>query len=468
VFSATSFPSLLVGGMSLTLVSPDTAIIAVTDYNSQFYGNTEKAKGGWSLERIDVNNFSDNGNWQASSDASGGTPCRENSIATDNPDTAAPYIIKVEITGNHSVIIIFSEYIDNSVLQNTEYYNISNMGNPIEANPLNIEYSKQVELIFESDFNSGTVYELTVSSEIGDFEDNKVEENAIILGIMQIPDTEDIIINEILFHPYSGASDFVEIYNRSDKIFNLADISIASRNRNNGKLQQIYKITEDQRFIYPDEYFVLTQDSTLEKFYSLENPDNVIIMKNFPTYPNDNGTAVLLANDEHIIDEFTYSEKMHNVFISNNQGVSLERVDCMRKSSEADNWQSAAQMAGFATPTYKNSAYFPYLSKNDYGFSLSTKIFAPGDPHNNMLYIDYKLPAANYVANINIYDFRGIFVKEICRNTTLATEGRFVWDGSAENKSRVSVGPYIIYIEAYNGNGNIYKYKKVCVIAERR
>ncbi|MDR1886696.1 MAG: lamin tail domain-containing protein, partial [Prevotellaceae bacterium] len=65
-FSATSFPSLLDAGMVLTLTSSDSTVVAVVEYGSPSYGDDAKSKGGWSLERIDPDNLSDNGNWKAS------------------------------------------------------------------------------------------------------------------------------------------------------------------------------------------------------------------------------------------------------------------------------------------------------------------------------------------------------------------------------------------------------------------
>ncbi|MDR2423226.1 MAG: lamin tail domain-containing protein, partial [Prevotellaceae bacterium] len=468
VVSATSFPSLLDAGMMLTLVSPDTVVTAVTEYNSSFYGDAEKAKGGWSLERIDANNLSDNGNWMVSNDANGGTPCRENSVTESKPDNIPPYVVTVEMTGDNSILLIFNEFIPFSLLQQANSFTVKNLGTPIKSTPTHIEFANQTELIFDKPFEIGVVYELSISLEIKDIHRNEYVNEPIIFGKMHKPQQNDLVINEILFNPHSGAQDFVEIYNKSDKIFDIADLAIASRNRTTGNLQQIHKISDYHRYIYPEEYFVLTVDSVLEQFYYAENPENIIIMNAFPVYPNDNGTCVLLVSEAEIVDEFSYSEKMHNVFISNKQGVSLERVDYNRPAAESTNWQSAAQTAGFATPTYKNSAYFLSENTDNDAFNLSSTTFSPdGDGYEDVLYIDYKMPEANYVASIRVYNIRGNFVKEICRNVTLGVEGRLEWNGSQANNSRSPVGPYIIFIEAFNQNGSVLKYKKICVLAEK-
>jgi flagellar hook assembly protein FlgD len=142
-------------------------------------------------------------------------------------------------------------------------------------------------------------------------------------------------------------------------------------------------------------------------------------------------------------------------------------VDFEHKSSELWNWQSAAQTVGFATPTYKNSCY-THTEEVTGPFVLSSNTFSPdGDGYNEELFIDYKMPDASFIANIRIYNIRGHFVKEICRNVALGTDGRLTWDGTKENNTRAPIGAYIIYIEAFNANGKTYKHKKICVIASR-
>jgi hypothetical protein len=468
-FSATSFPSLLDAGMMLTLTSPDSTVIAVVEYTNSFYGDETKSKGGWSLERIDPDNLSDNGNWTASTDVDGGTPCGKNSVADINPDNIQPYILSARMIDENSVRVLFSENIVVSILEKTEYYNVIRVGTPSEAKSLNTEFSNTVDLIFEKDFNIGTVYELNVSPDVKDLHGNEYNGEPIFFGQMHKPEKENFVINEILFHPRSGGSDFVEIYNRSDRILDLSDISIASRNRTTGNLQQIYRVSETPIYVQPADYFVFTTDSaSLHRFYYVNNPENVVIMSGFPVYPNEDGTVVLLDNENNIVDEFSYSESMHGIFISDPEGVSLERVDFERKSSELGNWQSAAQTVGFATPTYKNSCYIHTEETNE-SFALSSTTFSPdGDGYEEVLFIDYKMPAAGFVANISIYNIRGNFVKEICRNTVLGVDGRLTWDGTKTNNAKVPIGPYIIYIEAFDANGKVYKYKKICVVASQK
>jgi hypothetical protein len=468
-FSATSFPSLLDAGMMLSLISPDSTVIAVTEYNSLSYGDVDKSKGGWSLERIDSDNLSDGNNWKASSDAKGGTPGKENSVARVNPDNIQPYVLKTEMIDEHSVRILFSENIVSSMLQNTEYYITVDMGNPSEARSGHPDLSNVVELMFDKSFSIGTVYELSISPDIKDLHGNEYRGDPVFFGQMYKPEKENTVINEILFHPRSGGSDFVEIYNRSDRILDLSDISIASRNRTSGDLQQVHRVSEIPIYVYPNDYFVFTSDSaSLFKSYYVKNPENVVIMQGFPTYPNEDGTVVLLDNENNVIDEFSYSEKMHGILVSSPEGVSLERVDFDRTSAELGNWHSAAQTAGFATPTYKNSCY-THTEDVDEPFVLSSSTFSPdGDGYDEVLFIDYKMPAPDFIANVIIYNIRGNFVKEICRNTTIGAEGRLTWDGSKANNAKVPVGPYIIYIEAFEPDGKVYKYKKTCVVASRK
>jgi hypothetical protein len=71
------------------------------------------------------------------------------------------------------------------------------------------------------------------------------------------------------------------------------------------------------------------------------------------------------------------------------------------------------------------------------------------------------------VGNVSIYNDRGILIKKLAKNTTLATEGTLVWDGMTEDEQRASVGIYIVYFDVFNLNGQTKKFKKACILAAK-
>ena len=71
-------------------------------------------------------------------------------------------------------------------------------------------------------YYAGEVYYVNITDSIEDCFGNKVSVNTSIrFAIADSVTGGDIVINELLFNPLSGGSDFVELYNNSDKVFDL-------------------------------------------------------------------------------------------------------------------------------------------------------------------------------------------------------------------------------------------------------
>jgi hypothetical protein len=82
-----SLPALLHGGTTVLLKDSEGHTISALTYKNAWFGNTEKAKGGWSLEQVDPNNpCGGENNWKPTTDLSGGTPGRINSVQGNNTD----------------------------------------------------------------------------------------------------------------------------------------------------------------------------------------------------------------------------------------------------------------------------------------------------------------------------------------------------------------------------------------------
>jgi hypothetical protein len=63
------------------------------------------------------------------------------------------------------------------------------------------------------------------------------------------------------------------------------------------------------------------------------------------------GNITLRRSDSLIIDAFDYDEGLHFSLLENKRGVSLERLSFDQPTQSSGNWHSAAESAGYATPT---------------------------------------------------------------------------------------------------------------------
>jgi hypothetical protein len=460
--------SLTKAGKTLQLKGNGGQLLSRVTYSDRWFDDETKRAGGWSLEKIDVNNLSESAaNWTACTDAQGGTPGAENSVHAANPDTEAPFVTDLKMLNEHTLSITFNELFDTTKARNALCYTLNNsIGQPQQV-LISTDNPQQITLYFSAAFVQGIIYELTVSAPFCDLARNIPGERSYTFGNLFLPAANDIVINEALFNPPANGVDFVEIYNRSDKIFDLRQVKLANRDKEN-KVAAIQTVAQ-QYYLRPYEYAVFTTGlEAVQLSYSVPFPEKVIVLKTLPPYPNESGCVVLLNENDEVVDEFLYSENMHSGFISNPKGISLERVNPDRPSDERANWQSAAQDAGFATPTYRNSQYNTSEERAPGIFNLPYEVFSPdGNGYNDVLYIDYNAGTAGYVANITVYDTQGRLVKEVEKNALLGASGRFAWDGTRHDNHKAGIGMYIIFIEYFDLNGRVTRLKKPCALAGR-
>lgn len=465
----TSFPSLLNSGMNIRLTDASGSFIGMANYSEDWYSDDMKKNGGYSLEKIDYRNLMEGkNNWKASNDNKGGTPCSANSVASENLDITLPKLLVAEVLDEKTIKLLFSEPMDSLMLTFTNNFDIDNgIGHPASATLVGTEYNT-VTISLANSLAVGTIYSLCLSQNITDFSGNKLISNCLPIALSQTPEWNDIVINEVLFNPNAGGVDFVELYNKSDKTFDLKNFSLANRNSTTKQLDQVYSASDTSRLLFSNEYAVISVNSQLVKqFYRTENDKAFINASNLASFNNDEGYVVLLDTTLSPIDELRYKESMHSKLLNDFKGVALERINPDLASSSASTWQSAAQTVGFATPTYKNSQWVEPSVKND-DFTLSPETFSPdADGRDDYLLISYKLPNEGSTANIRVFSANGTEVKRLASNLLIGTEGTLTWDGLNNQNQRVPMGIYIVYIEYFNPNGEVKKIKKTCVVAEK-
>jgi hypothetical protein len=469
VVGVTSFPSLTNTGNTVTLKTPQGAVIHSLTYTDQWYQDALKMDGGWSLEQIDPRNpCAGMNNWKASTSPLGGTPGRRNSVLSSNPDNSGPGLLRVSVIAPYDTLLVFfSEPIDSTTMLNPSTYTIDNgMGNPVAVDPVGNDF-RSVKLTLPSALSSGIIYILTVGNAITDCAGNVIgSDNTAKFAIPQPCLPNDIVINEILADPNTGGVDFVEIYNRSNKVMDLGTINLCSMDTLTGALTEVNLISPTGFLIFPQEYIVLSEDgSAVRSQYYTSNPEGFIDMSSIPAMNIDGDVVVLADMSNTIIDKVVYSSQWHFPLLNSTKGVSLERIHFDNPSQDANNWHSAAENVN-ATPGYKNSQYS--LGENTSEVTVSPEVFSPdNDGHNDVVNITYSFSAAGFVANCSIYDSKGRLVRTLVQNELLGTSGSFAWDGITDGKEKAAIGIYVIYFEVFTTDGTVKKHKKTCVVAGR-
>ena len=466
--SVTSFPSLSNDADQLFLQSNTGEIMHAVDYNINWYQNNVKADGGWSLEMIDTHNpCAGINNWKASVAVTGGTPGRKNSVDAPNVDSDAPMLIRAFASDSVTLNLFFNESLDSSKAAVAASFTVGDgIGAVKTAIPQGPSFNK-VSLVLNTPLAAGKVYTVTASN-ITDCSGNTIgNANTAKVGLTAHADSFDLIINEILFNPKDFGVDYLELYNRSNKVIDLYTVSIANRSSSTGAIGTPVKVTNDNYLLFPGEFVALTPDPlTVKNDYTAKNPDAFITVS-LPSFSDTKGSAVVLNDRGEVVDELDYDDSWHFALLDNDEGVSLERIDYNRPTNESSNWTSAASSAGFGTPGYINSQYRSDLTPKG-EITIEPKMFSPdNDGFEDFAFIQFKFPEPGYVVNIKIYDAAGRPVRVLQRNTTAAAAGVFRWDGLNDKLQKVPVGTYIIYTDIFNLKGQKKQFKNTVVVAKK-
>ena len=467
VIGITGFPSLDNDGDLLSVRSPQGKIIHALNYSVDWYQNEIKKDGGWSLEMIDTKNpCSGLSNWTASINPNGGTPGMKNSVDGANNDTSPPQLIRTYSLDNITVVAIFDEPLDSASSAVISHYSFNNNIKISSVEPLP-PLLNSVVIKLTPALQPKTTYTLTVNN-VKDCKGNTIGVyDKAKAGITDEALRNEIIINEILFNPGPNASDYIELYNRSKKIIDANKLFIANRT-SSGALSSPKKISDIPFYIFPDDYFVVTEDRvSLHQQYLVPNPQQVLLLPSLPSFPDDKGVVVITNSQGNVVDEVSYSEKWHFALLNNNDGIALERIDPNDSSQKQTNWHSAASTVGYGTPTYKNSQFKQTTTINAM-IDVSPKVFSPdNDGHDDIATVIYQVSEPGYVANVMIFDANGRLVRYIVKNALLGLMGSWHWDGLNENGQKLPIGTYIIFTEIFNLQGKKKQFKNTVVLARK-
>ena len=463
-----NFPSLNNEADLLYLRSPQNIVIHAVNYSSAWYRNELKKAGGWTLEMIDTRNpCGGQDNWTASVNPYGGTPGKENSVASINTDELAPELVNCFPTDSMNITLVFSEAIDSMQGAANINYSISDgLGTPLSAATVGPVFG-EVNLRLNQSLQPNKVYTVTVSN-ISDCAGNVINsKNSIRFGLPSDADSLDVVINEILFNPRTDGVDYIEIFNRSQKVLDLKQLYIANRN-NTGVISSITKLKDESRLFFPGDFILVTENTDIvQKQYFTNDPNAFLQVEGIPSFPNDKGDVIILNLQGDVVDEVKYFDKWHFKLISNTEGVSLERIE-YDKPSVQNNFHSAATSAGYGTPGYKNSQYRRgELFEGE--MHINPEVFSPdNDGLDDFLTIDYNFPSAGYVANVTIFDASGRPVRYLQRNALSGVKGSYRWDGLGDKQQQLPQGIYIVFTEIFNTEGRKKQFKNTVVLARRQ
>lgn len=323
------------------ILTVGTEIIDAVSYSSAWYQDAVKADGGYTLELINPETpCSGSGNWIASNNPDGGTPGLQNSVYNTDPDVIAPSVKSVSVLSQNELEIVFSEPVDSATVL-TINMSIDN-GLTIDSVVVALNFASSANVYFTPEIDSAQIYTITIS-DVSDCAGNVMTESAVLFGVGALPEPFDIVINELYPAPDVESLlpqvEFVEIYNRSDKLLRLEGVTISDASTSTSL---------DEVVLFPKSYAVICDDNNSFLF-----ADSVTIAE-VGTLPslNNTGDVITLSLNGTVIDQVTYSDDWYGEI--DPCCTTLERKNPNDLCRETDAWLPSTNNIG-GTPGFENS-----------------------------------------------------------------------------------------------------------------
>jgi hypothetical protein len=460
-----AFPALTNGGDDLILTDANGLELINLTYSASWYQDDLRGAGGYALELIDPDlPNSCPGNWRASLSNTGGTPGQENSLAGVALETDPPLLRTAFAPNNTQIILRFNDELDGG-MELVDFFSISPA---LTIGDVSLEPDRQsVRLFLSEPLVENTVYQVSSLPGLMDCLGNTTVANQTIsTGLTEGAVPGDLIINELLFNPYTGGVDFLELHNPGPKLLNLQGLRLRNELAITGTIGTTVEV---DYVLLPGDYVVITSnpDNILDN-YTVPKPA-ALLAGSLPSMPDDEGNITVYNAAFELLDALDYTEDWHSRLLSDRDGVSLERLRAEATTQNEGNWASAASTVGFATPTGRNSQdRQTVVEPQDDFFVLPEQTFSPDeDGFQDVLEIQYSTDKAGYLSRLLIFDAQGRLVRRLDDLELLAGQGSFLWDGSTDDENKARIGIYIIVAEIFTPEGDTLTEKHTCVLAGR-
>uniref|UniRef100_A0A7V3E679 LTD domain-containing protein n=1 Tax=Ignavibacterium album TaxID=591197 RepID=A0A7V3E679_9BACT len=361
-----SFPTLNNTDDKVILLDSLNRVIDSLRYFSSWGGTNGK-----SLERINVAVTStDSSNWKSSISRYKATPGTFNSVTKKDFDLLVSDILfspKFPLNADNVNISAVIKNIGNLSASFTvrllEDINLDSLPDVL------VETSSQLQLAGDDSVNLNFSYQIEnlinkrAFYVIADFQSDQDTSNNYFYKIIEpgFP-PQTIVINEIMFAPFGGEPEWIELYNNSDVDINL----------NGWKISDIVttpamvEIKSD--LVIPSKgYVVLTKDTTIFNYHRFI-PSQVLKL-NLPNLNNDVDGVVIKDSRGLNIDSVYYSNQWGGT-----NGFSIERISSLVNSNQQSNWASGLDIEQ-STPGRINS-----VTPKEFDLQITDILFEPRFP----------------------------------------------------------------------------------------
>ncbi len=275
--------------------------------------------------------------------------------------------------------------------------------------------------------------------------DDNLENNSRECAVSPSGLPGSLIINEIMYAPEPGMSEWVELLNPNPIPISLNGFSFGD---GTALADSTRSFSLPDMTLDPDSMLVLASDSAVF-FEHLPPTARVLVWNSSSVSLNNNGDSLLLWNQSgDLIDRADYRPSW-----GGEQGISLERISSSASTNDPLNWASSLDSTG-GTPARVNSRALPAAGVTDELLLLEPNPFSPdGDGRDDLLAVRINLHDADARVDLKIYDVRGREVRRLASRADVTYHGEILWDGRDSQGRMLPTGLYIVYLEALGRGG---------------
>lgn len=448
---------------SLNNTTPDAVVIfdpLGRTIDSVFY-DPEWGSDGRSLERIDfLSPSTDPSNWISSISIARSTPGRANSLALLDWDirieSAAVFGITIGIqifnAGRNTVrgFQVTVKTLSGALAGLLEYAGTLQPG---------------VSAFLAHEWQEAPPGRSTVLIDAILKDDQRIENNRDTVEVTRGYPEGCLLINEIMYEPFAGQNEWIEVFNPGLFPVNLAgwsldDLPTSSGSVNRSPLTSVLTVE-------PNEFAVIAADSSILTLFPYLQTDHRVLILNQAggVGLSNSGDAVILKDlTGATIDSVHYSPSWHHSLVDDTQGRALERIRPDHGSNDPRNWSTSANPAG-GSPARSNTIFAPSAPSGS-SLSFSPNPFSPdGDGHEDFCVVRYSIPIPSSIIRIRIFDLRGREIRTLAEGEPAGSTGEVIWDGMESSRRKARIGPHIVFLEAAGNNGEIFTARGVVVVA---
>ncbi|MBQ5576431.1 MAG: lamin tail domain-containing protein, partial [Bacteroidales bacterium] len=378
--------------------------------------------------------------------------------------------LKVEsvyAVSSYQVLVNFTTAV--SVYEN-ENFILENGAMPSLSEPIN-DGSNSILLTFADDFTQDSKMQLTIDGVENNIRD-RVENQNVTFRYHRVGEG-DLIINEVLYYPSVGMKRYVEIVNNSGSDIFLFGLILSGYTSSGDLLRSC--IVDGYAMLADGEFAVITAD-TANVALNYNAKGLLLEASRFPSLNTSKGYISLRSADGVVLDSMYYDNQMHSSLLANKRGVALERISVGAPSLDSDNWTSASEQFGFATPGFINSC--AKESENDdngddvdlpnQAVTIENQLMRPGDSDKEFtMTFNFNRPT-DPMLSVTVYDSDGRRMRCIADEVMAYPGFSVAWDGRDNHGSYCKSGIYVVVIKAVDDTGWSFEKKKACVIGKFR